>query len=184
MIAIRAKIEIGLAVTVLAVIGGLFWYIHTIRHSVAETPKTAVRQGDGSLVLQRTVTTPVAQVKVPHKIPVGTTLQREEQVFVQPTVPDCPKQEVDLSLVKAKDNTERVVASSPTGTVTGGLDIPTAPEPQVSKPQHWQISAMAGVDTYRKLPVYGGQVEYRKGVFTVGAGVIGYTVFGNAGIHF
>jgi hypothetical protein len=47
----------------------------------------------------------------------------------------CPPAEVDLSLslLQESDKTERVVASSPNGAITGGLDIPVTPDPAVPK---------------------------------------------------
>lgn len=46
------------------------------------------------------------------------------------TTSPCPPVRVDLTLVRMPDQTRRVIASSPDGTVVGGVDIPEAPQPQ------------------------------------------------------
>jgi hypothetical protein len=91
---------------------------------VAETPAAAVRQSDGSLVLERK---PDAKARPVAQIPKRAKLERQIRVEVQPARADCPVCVVDLSLVRLPDDTRRVIASSPTGDVIAGLDVPVAP---------------------------------------------------------
>jgi len=46
---------------------------------------------------------------------------------VQPDAPGCPVCRVDLSLVRDDEGGQRVIASSPDGTVTRALDVPIYP---------------------------------------------------------
>lgn len=58
----------------------------------------------------------------------------------------CPPVRVDLTLIRLKDNTERVLASSPDGTVLDSLSVdhPVAPAMPVAKPLHWSAGPMWG----------------------------------------
>lgn len=87
----------------------------------------------------------VVQVTVqPKPVPassVRTTspdVQPVAQSSTAPTLPEnpaktgsdsliCPPVKVDLSLVRMKDQSRRVVASSPDGSIVGGVDIPVEP---------------------------------------------------------
>lgn len=164
----------------------LAWWLEKPKQ-VIEKPAAAVRQGDGSLVLERKATTPAEDVKVPHSLPVGSTLVRETSITVKPTQQigtqetPCEPVIVNSSLVKFADGTQRVVVSSPNGTVTGGTDIPVAPS--VQRDPHWQATAMAGYDFHQRRQVFGGQVTYTRGPFVVGTGAIGGTAFASVGVR-
>jgi hypothetical protein len=95
----------------------------------------------------------------------------------------CPDVKVDLSLVRMKDQTHRVIASSPDGKVIAGLDVPVS-EPPSFKPQRWTAQGMVGWDTKQGRQVFGGQVSRNLGPFTLSVGAIGGTAFVGAGIHF
>jgi hypothetical protein len=144
-------------------------------------------------------------------LPKGAVVERNVQIVVEPSrptlaipkpahsetdfylphpgVPDlsaafqCPDVTVDLSLIKLKDQTQRVIASSPDGKIIGGLDVPVRAQP-FPKPQRWTAQAMAGYDTRQSKQVFGGQVSRNLGPFTVSVGAIGNTAFAAAGIHF
>jgi hypothetical protein len=64
---------------------------------------------------------------VTHKLPAGGKRERSVHVDVKPTAPDCPLCSVDLTLVRMNDGSRRVVASSTTGEVVTGIDIPLLP---------------------------------------------------------
>ena len=91
---------------------------------VAEAPAAEEHQADGSLVLERK---PDAKAKPAHAFPKGGKAERKISVDVQPERVDCPICTVDMTLVRMPDDTRRVVASSPTGTILGGLDVPIVP---------------------------------------------------------
>ena len=130
---------------------------------VVETAKPAVVQSDGSTILERTDTQP--GFKPAQAVPKGATVERVVHVTVQPKIkvasgvqggtptkqtsfglddkqslsPDAKPANnpinVDLSLVRLKDDTKRVIASSPDGEIVGGLDIPI--ETLAYKPRVW-----------------------------------------------
>lgn len=155
---------------VVGLAGGLgFGWKHWRPKSAVETPAPAVRQSDGSMVLARQ---PDASTKPAQEIPVGATVERVVQVKIQPrrpgpsaeaqpptagpgpqgATPSAPSTEtapvsVDLTLVRMPDKTERVIASSPDGTVVGGVDIPMTP---VTFPRqlNWAAGAIYGNKTY------------------------------------
>ncbi len=97
--------------------------------------------------------------------------------------PTCPPLHVDLALLRLKDQTQRVVASSPDGTIVGGVDIPLD-SPKIPRPTRWSVSALAGYDSHVGRNVWGGEVGYQRGPFVVQGGAIGGTAFVGAGIKF
>jgi hypothetical protein len=105
-----------------------------------EAPTTALRQADGSLVLERAATNPKA--KPAASIPKGGKAERVISVDIQSARTDCPVCTVDLTVVRMADDSRRVVASSPTGPVLGGLDIPMIP--LVDHRHSWTIGASRG----------------------------------------
>ena len=147
---------------------GLEWRILKPKPAKAEVAAPAVVQPDGSRILERAASTPATEVKVPHQLPPGAVLEREEQGvtiqpyasavalppmpgFALPAAPQhptvlsqtpgtpCPPVHFDLSLVRMPDQSHRVIVSSPDGTVTGGLDIPV--EPPIQQPKVCKYSA-------------------------------------------
>lgn len=80
---------------------------------------------------------------------------------------DCPPVTVDLSLVRLKDKTRRVVASSPDGQILSGLDIPIEAAPEVRIPR-WTLSAVAVADLEGIRP--GALLQRRLGPVVLGAG--------------
>lgn len=132
---------------------GTAWKLYKPRAPKAETAAPAQRQADGSLVLERK---PDAKARPAQELPKGAKVERIVQVTVQPkalpALPGIPTPgpgpaavpasnpgqsasnprpiRVDLTLVRMPDQTRRVIASSPDGTVVGGVDIPEAPQPQ------------------------------------------------------
>lgn len=100
-----------------------------------------------------------------------------------PLGPRCPQVTVDLSLVRMPDQTRRVIASSPNGSVVGGLDVPID-NPKLPRIPRWTASALVGYDSSAKRNVFGGAVQYKKGPIVFTGGVIGGTVFTGAGVAF
>ncbi len=87
--------------------------------------RPAVIQDDGSVIAERV---PDAKPSpAPHVIPRGHVEVRRVEVEVQPDAPGCPVCRVDLSLVRDTEGGQRVIASSPTGTVLRALDVPIVP---------------------------------------------------------
>jgi hypothetical protein len=128
------------------------WWVMRLPAPIPETPAPAVRQADNSLALERRPD-PAA---VPKQIlPPRAKVLRIAQVTVQPdppppdahpppgsaSTPDpsaaCPPVTVDLTLIEEPDGAHRVFASSPDGTVTGGIDIPMQPLAPPPAPRRW-----------------------------------------------
>jgi hypothetical protein len=134
------------------------------RGVVSEGFGSPERQADGSLLLRRTPSTPTTTSR--HILPSGGALERSIQVVVQPHAPTppqsvpqiaagpvavtrrssipCPPVRVDLSLVRMPDQTRRVVASSPDGLVTGGLDIPVETPANLTAEGSWVAGLLFG----------------------------------------
>lgn len=94
-----------------------------------ETYAPEERRKDGSVVLERQ---PGAKPNIVHRPPAGGKRERSVHVEIKPTAPDCPLCVVDLSVVRMNDGSRRVIASSTTGEVVSGIDIPLlAAEPQL-----------------------------------------------------
>lgn len=187
------------------IVAGLLlgWGLWRPTASSVDPPAPPLRQGDGSLVLERTAPT---KEPPPHEIPKGGREERRVSVVVQPprgvvvhpttkdslVVPDhpvgshdmvdhvadsgkmidscdCPPVQVDLSLVRLPDKTRRVVASSPTGEILTGVDIPFE-EPALPRIPRWTLSAIAVADLDGVRP--GAMLSRRIGPFVVGGGVL------------
>jgi hypothetical protein len=162
----------GMAAMVFVIIGllvALWMILKKPTDTIIETPQEAIQQTDGSVVLRREATTPKTKPKA--VLPKGAVLNRQVEVAVQPTrtvVQDdvghkLPPVHVDLSLVDMPDRSRRVIASSPDGTVTGGVDIPVLP---IEVPKKWAAGLSYGTD---KTP--GIWVERDMGRFRLGAEV-------------
>mgnify|MGYP006172142819 CR=1 FL=1 len=92
---------------------------------LAQLPDLVNRQTDGSVIAERV---PDAKPSpAPHQIPRGHVEVRRVEVEVQPDRPDCPVCRVDLSLVRDDEGGQRVIASSPTGSILRALDVPILP---------------------------------------------------------
>jgi hypothetical protein len=152
-----------------------------------EPPAPSVRQANGSLVVER-VDPATVPAKAPHAIPARAVEERRVSVVVQPpkgvVAPavdhvvdshevvdscDCPPVQVDLSLVRMPDKTRRVVASSPTGTILSGIDIPLEPAAAPRIPR-WTLSAIAVADVDGIRP--GALLSRRVGPLVVGGGIL------------
>lgn len=123
---------------VLVIIAGLavaFWPAKPIHEVTTAAPE--VRQGDGSLIAERTPQSHPAPA--PHIIPSGYKETRRDSVTVAPSpaaaASGCPPVSVILSTVRS-GNQQRIVASSPNGEVLAAKDeiiepalLPPAPRP-------------------------------------------------------
>lgn len=109
-------------------------------------PAPAQRQADASLIAARAP--PPAQAP-PHALPRGSRERRRIAVTAQPARADCPPLTLDLSLVEMAGG-QRVIASSPDGTVLHALDMPTVPADLPAPRRTW--AAGASVDFQRQHP--------------------------------
>ncbi len=198
-----------LALTLGVVVGGagmgtFAWKFWRPQPAPIETPAPAVLQADGSQILERD---PNASAKPAQKIPPGATVERIVYVTVQPhgqpgevipptpgqlpgaavvpavVTPLCPPVRVDLTVVRLKDLTHRVIASSPDGDVIAGLDVPVE-IPSAPRELRWGAVALVGYDNFRKMRVYGGAATYQRGPILAMVGTIGQTGFAGVGLRF
>lgn len=149
----------ALAIIVLTLTGA--WYLWKPAPKVPEAAAPEQRQADDSLVLAKV---PDRNAKPAHKIPKGTKLERTTTVTVTPTAgptPDgkCPDVTVDLSLVRNPDHTRRVIASSPDGRITKGIDIPVEDAEPPPKEKLWAVGVTmdpfrVGTDSVKSLGAF------------------------------
>jgi hypothetical protein len=150
-----------------------FWLNH--RAPVVETYKPAVRQADGSLILERK---PNPDAKPKQIIPKEAKIERIVSVEVETLTP-TNRISVDLTLVSLPDGSKRVIASSPDGTIVGGTDIPVGP---VLKLPDLRWAAGGCYSPSQKK--YGAFVQYNKGAFIAQAMMIGDNVNVGLGVRF
>lgn len=151
----------------------------------AERWEPPIRQEDGSLILERR---PQSSARPAQQLPKGATLERAVQVTIAPhpkppatpgpaqpeeaglppVMPPDPVR-VDLSLVRMEDRTRRVIASSPDGTVVGGVDIPIEPA-TVAKVPRWAAGAVFGTTAFGDKAT-GAFLDRDAGPFRIGAEV-------------
>jgi hypothetical protein len=188
-----AAISLGVGVLLGAGAGlTLGWKIYHPK-PVIETYHPAVNQPDGSVILE---SKPNPNAKPPHSVPSGAVVEHTTHVVVTPTqnppvqgnpaaaIP-CPPIQVDLTAIRLKDGSHRVIASSPDGTISGGsVDIPVeAARPQAEVPK-WSASGLVGYDVFQKKRVYGALLNRSAGPFVFQAGFIGQTAFVGIGVRF
>ena len=182
---------VGLFCLILGLLIGYWLYRPAL--GPVETPASAVRQPDNSLVVERRPDPKPGPA--PHTLPAGGREERRIRIIVNPrpvsgpsstagsaptrVIPPssngaacppcgadgliCPPVRVDLSLVRMPDQTRRVVASSPDGEVVGGLDVPIERE-RIRRELRW-----AAGGTYDPMArTWGGFVERDLGPFRIG----------------
>lgn len=140
-----------------------------------EKPLPEIRQKDTSLVLERQ---PDTKVKPKQAVPKGDKVERIISVEVK-TDKLVDKVKVDLTVVSDPSGGKRVIASSPDGVVTGGIDIPVATI-TIPKPTPWS----AGIVYSPVKRQYGGFISYRKGAFIAQTVVLGDNILVGVGINF
>jgi hypothetical protein len=162
---------------------GLGWKIFRPKPvATVEVAMPAARQADGSLILERA---PDAKAVPAQQIPKGAKVERIEKIQVRassapaaataptngygqpgaaptPALPSTTT--VDLTLLRMPDDAQRVVASSPDGTIVGGVDIPVS-----SAPREPKSTAIGGYDLVNKAYLAG--YLHKLGPFQ--AGVVG-----------
>lgn len=139
----RNQVIAAIAALLLIVGGGVAigWYFFKPA-TIVEIAKPPEVQADGSLVVERTLTSPKAKPK--QQVPKGAKVERIGSVTAQGVTPDeikactniqCPPVTIDTSLVRMPDGSKRVIVSSADGTILKGVDIPVEtqenPEPKV-----------------------------------------------------
>jgi hypothetical protein len=170
-------IALGLGLAFGLMVGLFIGYSAYYKPPVLEKYAPAVRQHDGSLVLEKK---PDAKPIPKQEIPKGSKVERVVSVTVRPTPRDgigrpdaskaaetCPDVTVDLTLVKNADDTRSVIASSPDGEVIAGVDIPRELLPKESSPPKWAIGGM-----YYSNRGYAARIERDLGPLRIGADVL------------
>ena len=137
----------GLVLVALLAGVALGWHLHSPVPAKPEPPAPEIRQPDGSVVLRRAPDAKATQVGIAPKGAVlerniGVTAQvKPDTQWVHVTVPaapahldsvpvvTCPPLVLNLSIDRMPDNTRRVVAKSPNGTILDAIDIPVTAAP-------------------------------------------------------
>lgn len=181
------------AILALIVAAALGWWLGQ-PDPVVETPAAEQRQTDGSLVLERR---PDADAKPAHLVPAGAKVERVGRVTVQPAArhrnsdvahggmasvdgpgsttnyskfysgDPCPPVTVDWSLVREPDGARRFLASSPDGTIIGGIDTPVESAAPPQRPLRWA----AGLSWSPTTETPGAWIERDVPLFSVAARV-------------
>lgn len=147
MSTVRWLEALGVVVLVAALLAFAFWPAKPVQEVVTAAPQ--VVQADHSFVVQRA---PDAHPAPPaHIIPKGGVEVRRE-TFVAAPAAGASSVQVDLSLVRMPDNGQRVVASSPDGTIVSALDIPI--EPVLLPPPSKKWAAGLAYSTQREVGVW------------------------------
>jgi hypothetical protein len=158
----RWMIYLLLAVACLIGAAAFGWWLGQ-PEPVVETAAPEQRQEDGSVVLERK---PDAKARPKQRIPPKAKLERVAQVTVQAAaVPvsgePCPPVSLDLSLVREDDGGRRLLASSPDGTIVGGVDVPVETAAPPPKPLRWAAgmswspaNETAGLWIERDVPLF------------------------------
>ena len=163
-------------------IGKMLWFKPPRQGDTIARPE--VRVSPGTLVLGQ-VTMKAGDIPNKPPIPKGETLKRIIRVTVRDTTrahdtlwfgdeakvcPPCSPVEVDLALTHGKLG-DRVTASTPTGEVLAGMDIPLYDNtPPAERP--CGVSGIIGTPTTGKTPALGVNVSRDFGPARIGAGVI------------
>lgn len=158
-----AKRHLRTAVLCLSLVAGGAALALYLSHpkNVQETAKPAEVQPDGSLILERTITTPAAKPK--QQVPKGAKVERVGSITVQGETPkeikactavECPPATIETSLVRLPDGSKRVLVSSPDGTILKGVDIPVETQ-ETPEPKVWA----AGVSLNPQNQTFGVWVE-------------------------
>lgn len=148
----QSKLAIPVVLLGAGVMAGmaLGWSLWKPKLAKMEFYAAEVKQKDGSKILEKK---PQSEAKPMQEIPKGAKVERIVKVTIQPKLapiptvgPSTPASgspspvTVDLTVLRMPDNSSRVVASSPDGTVISGVDIPVQPAKE-SKILNWQAGA-------------------------------------------
>lgn len=151
---------LSLLVIVLLIAVGILAWREWHRPAITETPQPEVTQKDGSKILERKID---PNAKPQQIVPKGAKVERIGKVKVQPTDPQGNPVTFDWTLIRDRDNGQRMIASSPDGKVITGSDIVIAP----AKPHYRSAIALAGSSS-GVAAVLSHDVTERLGVVAVG----------------
>lgn len=141
--------EIGIGLALLLAIGLLAWGLipaKPVPEVITAAPQAV--QADHSVIAERAPDAHPAPP--PHMLPKGAVEERREKIVAAPAA-GASSVEVDLSLVRV-DGGQRVIASSPDGTISAALDIPIVDAIMPPAPKPW--AAGLGYTTEREVGVW------------------------------
>lgn len=128
------------------------------------SPAPAVRQNDGSLILERNPERPRPQLP---QIPKGAKVERVTTITIAPR-PDLTEgnptnqaQTVQLTQIETAEGS-RVIASTPDGQIIGGADW-TTPRQKPPKVPRWEFQAVRGWQPSKTA--WGASLGYARGPF-------------------
>lgn len=164
------------------------WYIWSPKPAPPEIYTPEVKQSDGSVILEKK---PDAKVKPTFKVPKGSTVERVVKITVKPkdappivskqdtvigaetttqntakeAAITCPPTNIEIALVRHKDESRSVIVKSDNGEIVGAVDIPVEAAKPVFKPKLWAIGAV--VNPVKET--FGGFIDRDIGWVRVGA---------------
>lgn len=164
------------------------WYVWSPKPTPPEIYTPEVKQSDGSVILEKK---PDAKVKPTFKVPKGSTVERVVKITVKPKetspIPSkqdtvtgtetttqnptkeatltCPPINVEIALVRNKDESRSVIVKSDNGEIVGAVDIPVESAKPTFKPKLWAVGAV--INPFKET--YGAFVDRDIGWVRVGA---------------
>jgi hypothetical protein len=157
----KALTLIGFAVAiVLSFAGG--WNLHKPARIVHETSKPAITLKD-AIVLERAPASVVPpKIVAAVKEVKGAKLERAAHITLQPKQTDCDELDLELGVIRMKDDTQRVVVRSDNA-IVGGVDIPITAQSVPTAPK-WSAGAL-----YNPVErTYGAYLDRDLGPFRAG----------------
>lgn len=127
------------------------WFLWGPKKAKILVPQPAIHQSDGSIILP---TAPSYHPEPKQQIPHGATVEHVVSIDIKPNDPipnaptgtssaiapiAMPTVHLDLTLVKMGDGSQRVIASSPDGTIVNAIDIPSQPTREDIKPLKYAL---------------------------------------------
>lgn len=157
----KALTLIGFAVATCAGIA-IGWKLHGPEQRIAlETAKPAIELKAAMVLARDPAAIAPSKIVAAAKKVKGAKLERAALITVKPKQVDCTPLNVELGVLKLKDNTQRIVVRSD-GATLGGVDIPLdRSSPRVPK---WSAGALVNpIDQ-----TYGAYVDRDLGPFRAG----------------
>lgn len=163
----KSLAELGAILLAGAVLGLLAgWQLWSVEPPARETyaPAQALPPSNaapyGAQALERK---PDAAAQPKQTLPPKHKAERVVTATVQSAKPGCPDTTLDMTLARAEDGSQRVIASSPDGLIVRGLDVPVVPAGVVRN-----LNWAAGVSYAADHDGFGGWLDRDTGPFRWG----------------
>jgi hypothetical protein len=138
------------------------WKLHAPAQIARESAKPAIALRDATVLERAPAAAVPAKIIAAAKEVKGAKLERAALITVKPKQEDCNDLNLELGVLRLKDNSQRLVVRSDDGATLGGVDIPLdRSSPRVPK---WSAGAL-----YNPLDrTFGAYVDRDLGPFRAG----------------